>query len=139
MKSYIIEQGNRLQLTSSPAKNVLGTPLQACCHDPKTGFMRDGFCHSHPHDPAQHIICAIMTADFLQFTQKQGNDLSTALPSHGFPGLKPGDRWCLCASRWQQALHYNVAPPVILNACEQSTLTIIPLTVLQQYAYNPSA
>ncbi len=115
-------------------KNVLGQALEPCCHTPMTGYFRDGFCRTDASDQGKHVICAEMTTAFLAFTQQHGNDLSTPRPAFGFLGLKPGDRWCLCASRWQQAWQHGVAPPVILAACEASALQVVPLEVLQQHA-----
>ena len=115
-------------------KNVLGSQLQPCCFAPKTGYFRDGYCHTDESDPGQHTICAEMTAGFLNFSKEQGNDLSTPKPEFGFPGLMPGDRWCLCALRWKQAWEAGVAPPVILEACQESALELIPLEILKNYA-----
>ncbi|NEP44691.1 MAG: DUF2237 domain-containing protein, partial [Okeania sp. SIO2H7] len=94
------------------AKNVLGGPLEVCCTSPMTGFYRDGFCRTGGGDYGSHVICAEVTAEFLEFTKSRGNDLSTPVPQYNFPGLKPGDRWCLCAARWQEAKEAGVAPPV---------------------------
>lgn len=98
-------------------KNVLGTALQSCSSDPVTGFYRTGRCETGPKDKGQHVVCAQMTEEFLRFTKAQGNDLSTPKPEWNFPGLEPGDCWCLCAARWQEALEADVAPPVMLAAC----------------------
>ena len=118
----------------SKGKNVLGTDLQSCCGEPATGFHRDGYCRSDPRDLGQHTVCAELTAAFLAFTRSRGNDLSTARPEYGFPGLAPGDRWCLCAARWREAWEAGVAPPVILEACDESALALIPLEVLRDHA-----
>ncbi|NEO27213.1 MAG: DUF2237 domain-containing protein, partial [Kamptonema sp. SIO4C4] len=107
------------------ATNVLGSDLQLCCNSPMTGFYRDGFCHTGGQDFGLHVICAQMTEEFLEFTKKRGNDLSTPIPAFNFPGLKPGDRWCLCASRWQEAMEAGVAPPVILEATHARTLEVV--------------
>lgn len=115
-------------------KNVLGGPLEACCYAPKTGYFRDGYCRTDDSDHGRHVICAEMTAAFLEFTKEQGNDLSTPRPEFGFPGLKPGDRWCLCALRWKEAWEENVAPPVILDACESPALEVVDLVALQENA-----
>lgn len=98
------------------AKNVLGTELQTCSADPLTGFYRNGCCDTGAEDLGRHIVCAEVTEAFLAFSKQQGNDLSTPQPEFGFPGLVPGDRWCLCASRWQEAFEAGVAPPVVLEA-----------------------
>ncbi len=98
------------------ATNVNGTELESCCTDPMTGFYRTGRCETGPEDHGVHVVCAELTAEFLDFSLSQGNDLITPNPEFGFPGLKPGDRWCLCAARWQEALEAGVAPPVILAA-----------------------
>ncbi|MGK7931103.1 MAG: DUF2237 family protein [Microcystaceae cyanobacterium] len=118
------------------AKNVIGTSLECCCTNPMTGFYRDGFCRTGGQDFGSHVICAQMTAEFLEFTRLQGNDLSTPMPAYHFPGLKPGDRWCLCAARWQEALEKGVAPPVILNATHARALEVVSLKELQQYALD---
>jgi len=114
--------------------NVLGAPLADCSHDPLTGFYRDGCCQTGPEDRGVHTVCAIMTADFLRFTAGQGNDLSTPRPEYRFPGLKPGDRWCLCASRWMEAYGQGCAPGVVLAATHARTLQIAPLEALQSHA-----
>ncbi|MFB9869345.1 DUF2237 family protein [Vreelandella sulfidaeris] len=117
-------------------RNVLGEPLTPCCYEPKTGYYRDGFCRVGFDDVGIHSVCAVVTEEFLAFSKAQGNDLVTPRPEHGFPGLKPGDRWCLCAGRWLEAAQVGVAPPVILSGTHQKTLTIIPLIKLQQYALD---
>lgn len=118
----------------SSARNVLGEPLASCCADPVTGFYRDGYCHTGPQDAGSHTVCAQMTAQFLQFSLARGNDLITPRPLYRFPGLKAGDRWCLCAMRWQEALQAGVAPPVVLAACHESALRHVRLSDLQQHA-----
>ncbi len=120
------------------ARNVLGDPLQCCCTDPMTGFYRDGFCSTGAGDVGAHVVCAEMTAEFLAFTRSQGNDLSTPVPLFQFPGLKPGDRWCLCASRWKEALDAGVAPPVVLSATHASTLEYVSLSELKQHQHQES-
>ena len=117
-------------------QNVLGLILEACCKDPVTGFFRDGFCHTHPDDKGGHTICAQMTDEFLQYSLSMGNDLITPREEWGFPGLKAGDRWCLCAARWQEALENNIAPPVYIRATHINTLKVIELTVLKQFAID---
>ena len=119
---------------SETALNVLGSELAACCHAPKTGFYRDGYCRMEARDLGRHVICAEVTAAFLAYSKEQGNDLSTPRPEFDFPGLQPGDRWCLCANRWLDAHEDGVAPKVILEACEQSALKVVPLEVLESYA-----
>ena len=113
--------------------NVLGTPLELCGCMPLTGFFRDGYCHTDGSDVGRHVICAVMTEDFLAFTKAQGNDLSTPRLEFGFAGLTPGDRWCLCAERWKEAWQAGCAPLVVLPSCEQSALAIIPIDVLEMY------
>ncbi len=115
-------------------KNVLGTNLQACCTAPMTGYYRDGYCRTGGQDFGVHVVCAQVTDDFLTFTKQQGNDLSTPIPAYDFPGLKPGDRWCLCASRWQEAKNAGVAPPVVLEATHVRALEVVSLDELKQYA-----
>lgn len=107
------------------ATNVLGQPLQACCADPVTGFYRDGFCRTGPDDPGRHTVCAVMTDVFLEFSRAHGNDLSTPRPEFGFPGLKAGDRWCVCAARWAEALEAGAAPPVVLQATAAEALEVV--------------
>jgi uncharacterized protein (DUF2237 family) len=116
------------------ARNVLGEPLQPCGTDPLTGFYRDGCCNTGPGDTGLHLVCARMTADFLGFSKRRGNDLVTPVPQWGFPGLKPGDRWCLCVSRWKEALAAGVAPPVFLDATHISALEFVELEELQAHA-----
>jgi uncharacterized protein (DUF2237 family) len=116
------------------AKNVLGEDLEPCCANPATGFHRDGSCRTGPGDLGVHVICAEMTAEFLAFTRAQGNDLSTPVPEHDFPGLAPGDRWCLCALRWQEALEAGLAPPVILAATHIAALEFVDLADLKAHA-----
>ena len=120
--------------SSKKALNVLDTPLQSCGTNPITGFERDGFCHTGSRDRGVHVVCAQMTEAFLSYTRSQGNDLSSPAPRYGFPGLKPGDRWCLCASRWMQAVKVGVAPPIKLESTEAKALRYAPLSLLQSYA-----
>ena len=118
------------------ARNVLGGELEECCSSPKTGWFRDGTCRTDAADAGRHVVCAHMTATFLAYTRAEGNDLSTPSPSAGFPGLREGDRWCLCAGRWEQARRAGVAPPVLLAATEESALQVIPLEVLRAHALD---
>ncbi|MEM9256534.1 MAG: DUF2237 domain-containing protein [Pseudomonadota bacterium] len=119
---------------ASQRRNVLGTELAACCHAPKTGFYRDGYCRTDDRDQGRHVICAEVSAAFLAYTKNQGNDLSTPRPEYDFPGLQPGDRWCLCAMRWFEAHEAGTAPRVFLDACDRSALDVVPLEILQKYA-----
>lgn len=116
--------------------NVLGGPLEPCSTEPRTGWFRDGFCRTDEQDFGRHVVCAVMTEDFLRFSSSHGNDLSTPNPSHGFPGLKPGDRWCLCADRWRQALGAGVAPPVVLAASHHTALEVVSLDDLEAHAVD---
>ncbi|WP_019573571.1 DUF2237 family protein [Curvibacter lanceolatus] len=125
--------------TLSPAKNVLGTELMACSYDPLTGYYRDGCCQTDASDAGSHLICARVTADFLAFSLSVGNDLSTPRPEYRFTGLKPGDRWCLCALRWREALEAGVAPPVVLEATHESALQFVTLESLRQHAWRQSS
>ncbi len=118
------------------ASNVLGGPLATCCTDPITGFYRDGKCNTGAGDFGAHVVCAQVTDAFLAFTRSRGNDLSTPAPAFGFPGLKPGDRWCLCASRWKEALDAGAAPPVVLAATHASALEYVSLDELKQHAID---
>jgi uncharacterized protein (DUF2237 family) len=120
----------------SSARNVLGDPLASCCTRPLTGFYRDGHCHTGPQDVGSHTVCAQMTAEFLRFSLARGNDLVTPHPESGFPGLKSGDRWCLCAARWREAFEAGVAPPVVLAATHEKALEIVPLAALRAHALD---
>lgn len=118
------------------AKNVLGSSLETCCTSPMTGFYRNGCCETGGEDRGVHVICAQVTEEFLAFTQSQGNDLSTPAPLFGFPGLKPGDKWCLCAARWKEALDAGVAPPVALAATHARALEYVSMDELKQHALD---
>jgi len=118
------------------AMNVLGGALQSCCTNPLTGFYRDGYCHTGPEDLGVHVVCVQVTAEFLTFSQQRGNDLSTPRPEFHFAGLKPGDRWCLCAERWQEALDAGQAPPVVLAATHVAAMEFIDLEDLMAYAID---
>ena len=118
------------------SRNVLGGPLQACSFDPLTGFERTGCCETGPDDLGQHTVCARVTEEFLAFSLARGNDLVTPQPQWRFPGLKPGDRWCLCAARWLEAYEAGVAPPVVLEATHEAALRVIPLDVLANRAWQ---
>jgi len=117
------------------ARNVLGGELKSCSTAPITGFFRNGCCETGPHDMGMHTVCAVMTPEFLSFSKAAGNDLSTPRPDLAFPGLKPGDRWCLCAPRWMEALDAGLAPPLVLDACHEEALAIAPLGVLKDHAF----
>jgi uncharacterized protein (DUF2237 family) len=118
------------------SRNVLGGELLPCSNRPLTGFFRNGCCETSAEDVGMHTVCAVMTAEFLEFSASVGNDLTTPHPDFHFPGLKPGDRWCLCAPRWKEALDAGVAPPVVLEATHEETLAITPLGVLKDYAVD---
>ena len=115
-------------------RNVLGTELVPCSYDPLTGFYRDGCCNTSDFDEGTHVICAKVTADFLAFSLARGNDLSTPRPEYRFRGLRPGDRWCLCALRWKEALDAGVAPPLVLASTHEKALALFPLDLLQSHA-----
>jgi len=119
-------------------RNVFGEELAVCCTAPMTGFYRTGCCETGPEDPDAHVVCVEVTADFLEFSKSRGNDLSTPLPAFGFPGLRPGDRWCLCAARWQQALAAGRAPRVVLTATHQRALEEVALADLKRFALDLS-
>ncbi|WP_312527519.1 DUF2237 domain-containing protein [Paracoccus sp. (in: a-proteobacteria)] len=119
--------------------NVLGGPLQPCSNDPLTGFYRDGCCNTGPEDHGSHTVCVRVTAEFLAFSKYLGNDLSTPRPEFRFPGLKPGDRWCLCAARFLQAAEEFAAPKVVLEATHSRALEIVPLDLLRVHAIGPEA
>lgn len=116
------------------ARNVLGGELESCSLDPVTGFFRNGCCETGPEDLGLHTVCAVMTAEFLAFSALAGNDLATPRPEFAFRGLRPGDRWCLCAGRWKEALDAGAAPQVVLEATHEETLAIVPLGVLKDHA-----
>jgi len=126
-------------------ENVLGDALEPCSTDPTTGFERDGCCGTHPDDRGRHELCAVMTADFLEFSRERGNDLITPRPELRFPGLEPGDRWCLCLGRWIEALEATRAerlpettvPPVVLDATNRAVLDTVDLETLENHAYKP--
>jgi hypothetical protein len=115
-------------------RNVLGGPLLECGCQPLTGWFRDGSCRTDPADLGRHTVCCVVDERFLSYTRAQGNDLSTPAPAYGFPGLRPGDHWCVCAARWLEAHEDGMAPPVRLEACEASSLALIPLEVLRSRA-----
>lgn len=123
----------------STARNVLGTPLKPCSTQPMTGFYRNGCCDTGLDDVGLHTVCIRATADFLAFSKAVGNDLSTPMPMYLFPGLKPGDQWCLCAERWKQALEADMAPPVILESTHITTLEFVDLDDLKRYALDAPA
>jgi uncharacterized protein (DUF2237 family) len=117
-----------------PSQNVLGGPLKPCSTEPMTGFFRNGACDTCAEDHGCHTVCVEVSAEFLAFSRAAGNDLSTPRPEYGFPGLKPGDRWCVCAARWLECLQAGAAAPVALASTHARTLEIVPLEVLQRYA-----
>jgi uncharacterized protein (DUF2237 family) len=117
--------------------NVLGGELQPCSHDPLTGYYRDGCCNTADGDFGSHTICVEVNQDFLEYTRFRGNDLSTPIQAYGFPGLKPGDRWCLCATRWLEALENGMAPKVFLHSTHKRALEVVSLAQLQANAAEP--
>jgi len=119
-------------------RNLLGGPLEACSFEPLTGWFRDGCCTAAPNDEGRHHVCAIVTEEFLAFSKTVGNDLSTPRPEYGFAGLNPGDRWCLCANRWEEARVSGFAPPIILEATNQRALEVTLLGHLQAHAAEDS-
>jgi uncharacterized protein (DUF2237 family) len=114
--------------------NVFGEALLSCSEDPLTGFLRDGCCNTNDHDVGSHTVCILVTEEFLQYSRFAGNDLSTPMPDYGFPGLKPGDRWCLCAARWLQAYEQEMAPKVFLTRTHIRALETVPMDVLRRFA-----
>ena len=120
-------------------RNVLGGPLETCSSDPLTGFFRDGCCRTGPADLGSHTICAVVSTEFLEYQQQIGNDLSTPIPQYGFPGLRPGDRWCVTARNWLRAHEAGVAAFVVLAATHEGALELVPLEVLEQYAVDVPA
>jgi uncharacterized protein (DUF2237 family) len=120
-------------------RNVIGGPLEPCGADPVTGFYRDGCCNTGPDDVGNHTVCAVVTAQFLAHQQAVGNDLSTPRPRYGFPGLRPGDRWCVCAARWRQAYDDGAAAPVVLAATHERALEAVGLDMLREHAVHVPA
>jgi hypothetical protein len=118
----------------SDAKNVFGKPMQTCSTNPMTGFFRDGCCRSGADDIGLHLVCSVMTREFLDFSKIRGNDLITPIPEYHFPGLKPGDRWCLCVLRWKEAFEAGVAPKVVLDSTHISTLEFVDLEDLERHS-----
>lgn len=123
-----------------PAKeesvNVFGEALESCSENPMTGFFRDGCCNTSAQDAGSHTVCVALTQEFLEYSRFRGNDLSTPMPQYGFPGLQPGDLWCLCAARWLEAYHHGMAPKVHLRRTHRRALDIVPLDVLRKYAVD---
>ncbi|WP_295682961.1 DUF2237 domain-containing protein [uncultured Nevskia sp.] len=122
--------------SSGPALNVFGELLACCCTNPMTGFYRDGNCRTGPQDVGRHLVCAQVTTEFLKFSRSRGNDLSTPRPEYDFPGLKDGDRWCLCALRWLEAYEVGMAPPVLLAATHLKALQFVPRAALDAHALD---
>lgn len=121
--------------TAPTARNVLGTELEPCSLDPLTGFFRDGCCNTDDQDRGLHVVCTRLTTEFLEFSRSRGNDLVTPRPEFNFPGLKPGDQWCLCALRWKEAFEAGVAPPVVLQSTHERALDVVTLQQLRLRAY----
>ncbi len=126
-------------VSREPDINVVGGDLQECGTDPVTGFYRDGCCGTGAEDTGSHTVCAIVTEEFLEFSKRAGNDLSTPMPQFGFRGLKPGDRWCLCAARWLEAEQAGHAPGIVLAATHEQALEVVPIDKLLEYAVEPDA
>jgi len=125
-------------MSEEAQKNVFGEEISSCSEAPLTGFYRNGCCDTGPEDAGSHTVCAVMTDEFLAFSKQAGNDLSTPIPEFGFAGLKAGDRWCLCAARWQQALDAGAAPRVVLSATNEAALEIVSIDDLKRYAIDLS-
>ena len=123
----------------SAQRNVYGEPLQSCSERPLTGFFRTGCCHTGPEDLGLHTVCVEVTAEFLEFSKSRGNDLSTPRPEYRFPGLRPGDRWCLCALRWLEALQAGMAPEVVLESTHLNALGVVLLDQLRAFAVDAEA
>jgi hypothetical protein len=126
-------------ITRDPDRNVVGGALLECSGDPLTGFFRDGCCATGPEDAGSHTVCAILSEEFLEFSRQAGNDLSTPQPQWGFPGLRAGERWCLCAARWLEAHDAGCAPPLLLAATHERALEVIPIELLLERAVEPDA
>lgn len=138
-KRHSASGGAAGRIVVAGAKNVLGTDLQPCSFDPLTGFYRDGCCNTGAEDLGLHIVCIRATEEFLEFSRRRGNDLSTPRPEMAFAGVKPGDQWCLCAMRWKEALDAGMAPPVVLEATHISALEFINLSDLRDHAVDAEA
>ena len=120
-------------IVEKEAKNVLGTALESCCTDPMTGYFRNGNCETNAQDRGTHVVCAIMTQEFLDFTKSMGNDLNTPRPEYNFVGLKAGNKWCLCALRWREAYHAGYAPPVVLESTNKKALEYVKIDALKEH------
>jgi len=131
-----LESSANPQSGAEGGRSVLGRPLEPCGARPKTGFFRDGCCNTNAEDRGAHVVCAQMTAAFLTFSRERGNDLSTPAPQFGFPGLRPGDRWCLCAERWKEAHAAGCAPPVFLGSTHERMLDYVSFDELKRYALD---
>lgn len=118
------------------SRNVFGESIETCSNEPRTGFYRNGCCDSGDEDHGDHMVCAIMTKEFLDFSKSKGNDLSTPVPQYNFPGLKPGDRWCLCAPRWKEAYDAGMAPDVVLEATNELSLNVVSMNMLLEHAHK---
>ncbi len=127
-----------METRREPSENVFGEPLEPCSLEPMTGFYRDGCCETGPEDAGRHVVCASVTAEFLEFSRTRGNDLMTPRPEFGFPGLRPGDRWCLCVLRWREALEADAAPRVVLRATHRRALDHVALADLKRHAVDLS-
>jgi uncharacterized protein (DUF2237 family) len=125
---------NQIQLVETQPLNIYDEPLQSCCTAPMTGYYRNGFCQTGSDDRGTHVVCAEMTEDFLSYTKSKGNDLSTPIPAYDFPGLKPGDRWCLCIIRWLEAEKAGIAPKINLKSTNKKALEYTNLKMLEKYA-----
>jgi uncharacterized protein len=118
------------------SRNVLGGKLEICSISPMTGFLRNGCCETGPQDIGSHVVCAQVTQEFLAYTKSRGNDLTSPFPMFQFPGLKPGDKWCLCVSRWKEALEAGFAPPIVLSATHEAALSVVALEILKEHALD---
>ena len=126
-------------MSRDPDVNVVGGELLPCSLEPLTGFFRDGCCGTSEEDVGSHTVCCVVTQEFLAFSRRAGNDLSTPRPEWGFPGLQPGDRWCVCAARWLEAHRAGAAPPVVLGATHERALEVVPIDALTAFAAEPDA
>jgi uncharacterized protein (DUF2237 family) len=129
-----IEKQNYKQM-----KNIFGEPIKSCCTKPITGFFRDGFCRTNEEDEGKHVVCVVVTAEFLHYSKSRGNDLTTPRPEYSFPGLQPGDKWCLCALRWKEAFDAGFAPKVVLEATDESALDYVDINDLILHAEKSHA
>ncbi|MFT5264195.1 MAG: hypothetical protein ACI8YQ_002941 [Polaribacter sp.] len=132
---YNQKNNDTMKIVTKESRNILGEALQACCFEPATGWFRDGYCNTDMNDRGVHVVCAIMTDEFLNYSASCGNNLKTPAPNYGFPGLKAGDKWCLCLSRWKEAMEAGLAPPIVSAGTHEKALEVVSLEDLKRHEY----